>query len=180
MKQPAKNIFLQKNFFTPEECQSWIARSEEIGYEKAGISRGQQQVVNLSVRNNDRVIYDSKELAKVLYKRAKETLYDDFIDSFLIGLNERFRFYRYGVSQEFKPHQDMPYQRNENVQSEFTFLVYLNDNYEGGQTKFKDYTVGPKTGMLLVFKHELLHEGTKVKQGIKYVLRSDVMYRRRR
>jgi len=34
------------------------------------------------------VIYDSKELAKDLYKKAKDTLYDDFTESFLIGLNE--------------------------------------------------------------------------------------------
>jgi predicted 2-oxoglutarate/Fe(II)-dependent dioxygenase YbiX len=173
------NIFLQNDFLSPEECQAWIAKSEEIGYEKAGISRGQQQMVNLKVRNNDRVIYDSKELAKSLYKRSKDILYDDFPDSFLIGLNERLRFYRYGVSQEFKPHQDLSYQRNKNVWSEFTFLIYLNDDYEGGETKFNDCIVEPKTGMLLVFKHELLHEGAKVEQGIKYVLRSDVMYRRR-
>jgi hypothetical protein len=30
--------------------------------------------------------------------------------------------------------------------------------------------------MALIFKHELFHEGTEVKSGKKYVLRSDVMY----
>jgi hypothetical protein len=34
------------------------------------------------------------------------------------------------------------------------------------------------TGHALLFQHRLLHEGCPVRSGIKYVLRSDVMYRR--
>jgi len=49
---------------------------------------------------------------------------------------------------------------------------------EGGATNFKDISIKPETGMALIFKHELLHEGAKVTAGLKYVLRSDVMYRR--
>ena len=31
--------------------------------------------------------------------------------------------------------------------------------------------------MALIFLHSLYHEGNEVTQGVKYVLRSDVMYR---
>jgi hypothetical protein len=33
--------------------------------------------------------------------------------------------------------------------------------------------------MALLFQHQLLHEGSEVTSGVKYVVRSDVMYRTR-
>ena len=41
-----------------------------------------------------------------------------------------------------------------------------------------DAVIGPKRGMALFFRHELLHEGRAVKSGTKYVMRTDVMYGR--
>ena len=32
--------------------------------------------------------------------------------------------------------------------------------------------------MALLFQHRLLHEGAEVTAGVKYVVRSDIMYRR--
>lgn len=62
--------------------------------------------------------------------------------------------------------------------SERTFMIYLNDDFTGGQTAFYEFDVdvAPRLGMALVFQHRLLHEGCTVRSGVKYVLRSDVMY----
>jgi hypothetical protein len=38
--------------------------------------------------------------------------------------------------------------------------------------------IDPKPGRALLFQHFLLHEGSAVTRGVKYVMRSDVMYRR--
>ena len=63
-------------------------------------------------------------------------------------------------------------------------MLYLNDNFTGGETKFYDedrslrLSVRPQRGMALVFAHLQLHEGAPVAQGRKYVLRTDVMYSR--
>jgi hypothetical protein len=66
-------------------------------------------------------------------------------------------------------------------QSQFTFLVYLNDGFEGGATAFREsrgsLLVTPERGKALVFYHRQLHEGLPVVRGRKYVLRIDVMYR---
>jgi hypothetical protein len=65
-------------------------------------------------------------------------------------------------------------------------MVYLNDNFEGGSTDFyhPDHSlrlrVQPEQGMALVILHPLLHAGTPVQNGRKYVLRTDVMYTRKR
>jgi hypothetical protein len=65
--------------------------------------------------------------------------------------------------------------------------------YEGGTTNFLKYSgfqknkkditlkVVPETGMAMVFLQEdvdYLHEGDLLTKGIKYILRTDVMYNR--
>ena len=73
-------------------------------------------------------------------------------------------------------------------ESEFTFMIYLNDGMTGGETRFfsnmeqafggRSYlSVEPKEGMALVFVHAIWHEGAVVESGQKYVLRTDVMYK---
>ncbi|HSG70719.1 MAG TPA: hypothetical protein VLA12_09915, partial [Planctomycetaceae bacterium] len=60
-------------------------------------------------------------------------------------------------------------------------LVYLNDDFEGGETNFivePEVSIKPETGMGLMFQHPLLHEGAEVTSGVKYVARTDLMYRR--
>jgi hypothetical protein len=55
-------------------------------------------------------------------------------------------------------------------------MVYLNEGYEGGATEFVSARVVGQTGMGLFFEHQLSHQGAAVTEGVKYVLRSDVMY----
>lgn len=97
-----------------------------------------------------------------------------------VGANERFRCYRYDVDQRFAPHYDGAFARNDDERSLLTFMVYLNESFRGGETHFHDFDVRvtPKTGMALLFQHFLLHEGRYVNEGVKYALRTDVMYRR--
>jgi hypothetical protein len=56
-------------------------------------------------------------------------------------------------------------------------MVYLNDNFQGRETTFNDLIIGPKQGVSLIFTHHLEHEGSAVIEGIKYVLRTDIVYR---
>ena len=58
-------------------------------------------------------------------------------------------------------------------------MIYLNEDFHGGETVFSGGArteVVPKTGLMLAFKHEIVHEGSIVRKGKKYVLRSDVMF----
>jgi len=40
------------------------------------------------------------------------------------------------------------------------------------------HRVVPVSGMALVFNHNILHEGEALKSGVKYLMRSDIMFRR--
>lgn len=178
-KQIIKGVFTIDNFFTEEECKYWIEQSEAIGYEEATITTSRGQVMKKSVRNNERVIFDNHELAEKLWEKLKDFMPQEVGIGVAWGLNERFRFYKYFPGQEFKTHRDGSYIRNIHEWSSYTFLIYLNDDIEGGETKFPSFYIKPTAGKALVFYHDIAHSGEKVKEGVKYVLRTDVMYRRK-
>ena len=177
-------IFLIHDFLTAAECADFIARSEAAGYGDAPISTASGFVLRKDIRNNERVMSDDPELAGLLFERARPLLPAEWFGWELSGLNERFRYYRYDPGQYFAPHTDGYFERGNGDRSHLTFMVYLNGGFEGGETLFQQgrevLVVTPRAGMVLAFYHKMLHEGAAVRQGRKYVLRTDVMYRRGR
>ncbi|KAI0134316.1 oxidoreductase domain-containing protein [Xylariales sp. AK1849] len=111
-------------------------------------------------------------------------------------VNKRMRFLKYGSGQFFRPHTDGPYSEEgpngEVLRTHFTVHLYLNDSRAvagdeaelvGGATSFLSYNemrkvdVDPKAGRVLIFQHRrLYHSGDDVKAGIKYTVRTDIMY----
>jgi predicted 2-oxoglutarate/Fe(II)-dependent dioxygenase YbiX len=180
----AEGAFVVPDVLTPEECASYIALSEKIGYEPATITTSQGAELRPDVRNNDRVIYDDEDLAETLWNVVKDYFPATVKNRTVRGLNERFRFYRYDPGQHFDWHMDGYFERDNGERSLYTVLFFLNDSFDGGETRFRvrdengPKTVGvkPVTGHVLIFLHELLHEGAAVTAGRKYILRTDVMY----
>ena len=170
------------DFFSPEECAEHIARTEGAGYEAATITTRHGAVMNTEIRNNDRLIVDDPALAGELWARIRPFVPSPLFERAAVGLNERLRYYRYEPGQTFKPHQDGSFRRDNGQSSQITFMVYLNDGFGGGSTKFDlrypygEMEVVPRAGMALLFLHAFRHEGALVTSGAKYVLRSDVMY----
>lgn len=172
-----QDAFLIPHFLTPEECQHYIAMSEAMGYEEAEVTIGvQKSAMMKGIRNNYRLIFQDFDLAHLLYERAKPCLPTHIGKYELKGFNEQFRFYRYDHGERFNKHRDGHFVRNDREESFLTFLIYLNEDFEGGETAFDSFAVKPQTGYALCFVHELRHTGTLVHQGRKYVLRTDVMY----
>lgn len=171
-------VLLIHDFLTAAECQALISHSDNMQYEEAAISTTDGDKLLKEVRNNDRIIFDDAVLSQSLYEKAKAHLPDQPANGwYLQGFNERLRFYRYTAEQFFKWHKDGTYQRSAQEESFLSFIIYLNDDYTGGCTEFKWESIQPKTGMALVFPHKLTHQGAAITTGIKYVLRTDVMYR---
>ena len=171
------NIFTIDNFWTQRECEDFISKSEAIGYEPATIETEKGQKVVEAIRNNNRVIYTDTHLANDIWRQLEPFAPKQIGNSKAVGLNELFRFYKYQAGQEFKRHRDQSYIRSDIEASYYTFMIYLNDNYQGGETTFNNLTIQPKQGTALIFLHDLEHEGSSVRQGVKYVLRTDIMFR---
>jgi hypothetical protein len=176
------SVFVVRNFLSPEECVAQIALAEGRGFSEAPITTGAGFLMRKDVRDNDRVMIDDSALATALWERARPFLPAEWFGWLAVGLNERFRYYRYGPSQRFAAHTDGYFERDSGERSHFTLMVYLNEGFTGGTTNFylsrEALRVKPETGMALAFAHKQLHEGAPVEQGRKYVLRTDVMYRR--
>lgn len=188
IRQDVRNrpdIFVARQFLSRSECASWIALSEASGFRPAPIHTpsGPQRVAE--VRNNERLIRDDPELARLWWARCRNLQLQSFGRWRAVGLNERFRFYRYRQGQQFAIHRDGSYRRSADEMSWMTLMVYLNEDFDGGETRFyplnaEPLTIRPQTGMALVFMHDRAHEGAPVLRGNKYVLRTDIMYRRER
>jgi hypothetical protein len=163
----------------PVECDALIARIEAESPARAPIMTARGPVMDLRVRDNERVMFDDVALAVELFAQSRAILPERLQEGALVGLNERFRGYRYRDGQRFAPHWDGAFARNEHERSELTLLFYLNEGFTGGQTRLLDWdvTIVPRRGSLLVFEHATYHEGVPVTDGTKYVLRTDAMYR---
>jgi hypothetical protein len=176
------SIWTIDNFFSPEECAHFIALSEGRGYEEALVTTSLGAMRRPEVRNNDRVIWDDPELAARLWQRLQASAPSPVDGDKVVGLNERWRFYRYNVGQTFAAHYDGAFIRPNGEHSQVTFMVYLNGGFRGGATRFDlryphgEMQIEPREGMALMFLHHLRHEGAPVESGRKYVLRTDIMY----
>lgn len=169
-------IFTINDFFTPDECDASIALAESAGFEEAPINTAYGPQVHKRVRNNTRVIMDDRLRAATLWDRIAGYIPKQAGKWTACGVNERFRFYRYDVGQRFNWHYDGYYQRDNGERSRLTFMVYLNDEFEGGETTIEKLDVQPEKGLALLFFHHVRHKGQPVVRGRKYVLRTDVMY----
>ncbi len=157
------------------------------------------------------------------------------------SVNDCFRFSKYDVGGHFQPHMDGLYVSNRNCRSVFTLLIYLNDDFSGGNTKVikvtsllhlmfalfrfvslgvdrvfvslflcffvcllaimylilqfflghegkatdPHSTTGPhvntldvkaEAGKVLLFNHDVFHQGSPVTKGCKYIVKTDVMF----
>lgn len=96
---------------------------------------------------------------------------------------------KYNVGGEYKKHHDFFHKNTDYYEScvsrggqrKYSCLLYLNDNFTGGETEFPEwnYTVKPKKGSVcfwpnLTFSGELeynsIHSGLPVISGTKYIL----------
>jgi predicted 2-oxoglutarate/Fe(II)-dependent dioxygenase YbiX len=171
-----EGTFTLTEFLSPQECDDYIRLSEELGYDAAPINTAFGPQIRSDVRNNQRVMLDDPTRAQELWRRIQEFVPRVIADRQAVGVNERFRFYRYDVGQLFQWHFDGAFERANGDRSLLTFMVYLNDGFEGGETSFSECRVVPVRGMALLFLHQLRHKGEPVLRGRKYVLRTDVMY----
>ena len=172
----AEGIFTISDVLTADECRQLIAQAEERGFKIATINAFGGARVDPEARNNDRNMHEDVELTSQIWARVQQFI-PPMLDGLpVVGLNELIRYYRYKPGQRFCWHLDGSYKRANGEASHLTVMIYLNEGYRGGKTHFEPLSVTGKQGMALVFEHDFLHEGAKVTRGVKYVLRSDVMY----
>lgn len=178
------------NVLDEAHCAELIASVNAKGFTPAllNVGGGCQQLVP-AARDGHRAIVDSPELAGWLLSVLRPFLPQELEDgSRLSELNERLRFLCYTPGQEFPAHRDACFERWDGHPragdfSYVTVQLYLHDvpRAHGGATTFLmpgRPSCQPEAGSVLLFTQDLLHEGSLVRSGIKYTLRTEVMYSR--
>jgi prolyl 4-hydroxylase len=170
-------IFQIENFWSKKVCIDIIddlETSNMFSDSESNFLKKNSLEDNIEERNKNRILYNSEELANEIWGNLQNQLRVIF-DYKPIGINKEFRFYRYTKGQEFKPHQDWPCKIGKNLKSYYSLLIYLNEEFEGGYTKFNELEIKPQTGSAVFFKHEIFHSSTKILSGLKYILRTDII-----
>jgi len=211
------------------ECAEQIKIAESAGFKPSPPSGGGHgQTGRQGARTSQFYVRDDVDLARTLWRRVKDyvprNLRDikpvpymnsvtkgDEYDA--VGVNEHMRFYKYDVGQHILKHDDyrMSRYRYDKESGKYyyqmtflTLLVYLNDEFQDGETCFwtKYATVGtkghcrflrddeetkfvppdlrikPVMGMALINDHMVQHEGEAPQKGTKYILRTDIVHER--
>jgi hypothetical protein len=183
-------IVVIHKFFSTELCNDLIQSFSQIQLETTPLIKSK----GYAARVNDRTLIEDINASRDLWDYLKQVLAQDDYDENIVrhtfadatSLNPQLRIYRYQKGHYFGKHYD------ESVKSlggktKWTLLIYLtgDDEFVGGGTIFhpdrpqKPLNVHPSKGMALLHKHGddcLIHEAELVKSGVKWVLRSDVVF----
>lgn len=180
MKEIYPNIFLLENFLTDDEYQKILMLISESNEDKWKI----EYVENIKRQN----IYSSKKINEELEKRNK--FWDDKIlkisdkelcasitEKINITFNNKYNVTPISAIQRQQPgtflaaHFDQGYDPS----LEKAFVVYLNDNYNGGELFFPghNFIIKPPSRSLIMFPgtEDYMHGVKEVLPGsIRYVL----------
>jgi len=171
----APHIFVARNFCTAAEC-ALLAELAEARFRPALIFHdAQKKFVRDPVRDSDAAgfpIVLEWPFVHALNRRLAAATGTD------VAQGETLQILRYGPGQQYRPHLDaiagLANQRR------LTALVYLNDDYEGGETLFLDADIRVKgrQGDALIFANALpdgrpdpasRHAGAPVRAGTKMI-----------
>ncbi len=176
--------FVVSNLFSKDDCKSII--------NKYNAFQSANEKYPTYYRNNERQEIIDDTFAEILLTKCIQyipneiKLQDESWE--LQEINPKIRLCRYLKNQYFHRHLDGVHYKSEQEQSFLTFMIYLNDSSDfiGGKTLFyktkyaKKVWVNyqPKIGDIIIFDHSIWHEGERLLKGEKYVLRSDIIYKK--
>ena len=135
------------NLLSAEECERFIAITEEMGYlPDAAVSLPRK------IRHNDNVTWVvDLGTADRIWQRAAfafQNLELPGVDKPALGLNARFRFYKYANGDFFAPHTDGAWFGSAVINDQligdafgdrysvFSMVLFLSEGFEGGRTEF--------------------------------------------
>jgi prolyl 4-hydroxylase len=180
------------NLLTPEQCDAMRVASLKKGMEDSTVGETDAQLDKQS-RRSTQAWFDQKEneITKLIERKALELvgrMPDCFGDVTVADNFENIQVVRYTKDGKYDPHYDGTEcgegtEMRECLKNQrmATLLIYLNDDFEGGETRFPNlnrsikpkkgsavffWVSDPKTGML--FK-ETLHGGDPVLAGEKWI-----------
>lgn len=156
-----KKIYNVENIFGPENCQYIIEESEKYAQTHQWKTRRHR---NYPTTDND--IKNIPSINSMVVNTVKEKLLPEFSKHYDVSVKIIEIFiakYTVGGQSSLELHRDG---------SEFSFVIPLNKEFEGGGTFFKDLekTFKPDAGNAIIFSGKQFHSGVKITEGSRYIL----------
>ena len=171
-----KWMCIMDGILSPSECTDFIDLLD---------NPDELELVDHGYAIYERNILHSTDWATTIYNRIIHHLPEKIKQS--IYVNDYFRFSKYTPGQYFGLHQDKVNRDKNGSKAIMTINIFLNDNFEGGETCFYENDDAtsttqpavvhaiPQTGRGAIFENQIWHTGNIVQKGYKYLLRTDVM-----
>ena len=143
-------VRLFRNLFTPAECAFLIDVASPKMTPSVVVNPQTGQQVPNPVRTSDGAAFPLAGENPAMHALCRRLAAASGTD---VGQGEPLQILRYSPGQEFRPHFDAIHDTDN--QRILTFLVYLNDDYEGGETLFlaSGLKVKGQTGDGLLFRN---------------------------
>jgi predicted 2-oxoglutarate/Fe(II)-dependent dioxygenase YbiX len=172
-------------FLTREECARLIARAARAKMEPSRVYGASEDVLDGSTRASEQAWLRDGDDPLVLSVSRKVAA----LTRLPLEHQEPLQVVRYATGGSFTPHYDPCTLEGDGCKRMdgasgprlYTVLIYLNDDYEGGETVFPNagVTVRPEAGKAILFQsttlaeHSLiadsLHAGQEVTRGDKWI-----------
>ena len=177
------DIFTVAGVLTPGEAAALVAQAERVGFPPPPAG---PPGPGMAARDNARLAWHDPALAAAVWATLAPALAASGAPdaAAAVACSPALRLYRYAPGQRFGRHYDDAVSLPGLGTTRHTVLVYLT-GCGGGETVFYGAkgkpvaSVAPAPGLALLHRHGddcLLHEGALVVSGVKYVLRTDVVY----
>ena len=172
-KKRPRTFKIIKNLLTIDQCQNIIAEAEAYAKEFEWTTDRHD---NYPTTDNEITnIWESYNLlSSRIYKIIIPELANMYkVETDEIGLNEIFvAKYNHNAQNKLNAHEDG---------SEFSFVIALNDDYEGGGTYFTKLKkkASLKMGDALIFSGQEKHQGLSVIKGKRYIIAGFLNYARK-
>lgn len=182
-----KMIYQYKNFVTPEVCDKIIRMVESVPKDDTTMSKYSEVSKNL-VRNNSAINITKSRMYTKDYVEVDSIVHDIFsrcnhqyitdnifarliIDHLTIKTFGSDYVYRYYTKDDY---YDWHIDYDGTYTNVFSYILYLNDDFDGGSTLFlhDKLKVKPEKGSMLCFPCDFytIHRATKVNNGHKKIV----------
>lgn len=160
------------DFLTPEECAAFRAKIAEKNDADNFTDSGRF----------DNKMWRDAALADRIHTRLLAL--DPTAKDRYLRANNVVMAGHYEVGDSFSLHTDtgLYYDKERKEKSRWTLLIYLNDDFEGGETVFyhtdtwaETHRIRPHTGMALLFDIDLWHSGQPLLRGQKFWIGCEII-----
>jgi len=144
-------MIISENFFNPDFCKDYI----NLAPKNVSLNWNERAV---SLPNDDRVV----ETVKNLFKNYNINLVID---------NAQIQTWPTSSKSDLHVHGEKCDWDDGRENTGFNSMIYLNDDFEGGEFFTENIIIKPRTGTLTLFDGSVIHHGVKpILKGERYTI----------